>query len=265
MIKQKLLRISSLVTLSFIAFISAAVISTLDEPQGRGEESMESHAERSGAMNALEFWSASRAYPDKDIPSATYFREFERATREAKGSRRFPDAITSWRSIGPNNLSGRALSVAVTPQNHNTIYVGSASGGVWRSHTGGVEGDWERIPTGFPVLGVSAIAIDPNDSNTIFIGTGEVYRSGIALGGLVVRTTRGSFGMGVLKTTDYGATWTKSLDWSLNQERGVQAVKLNPLNPHTIYAATTIGFYISQNAARAGIPSSSTRWRRISL
>src|SRR6185436_986851 len=160
--KIQSLRLPAIITCSIIAFISSALFCSRGGPQGRREEATEPGGEKSGAMNALEFWSASRAYPEKDIPGATYFREFERATREAKGSRRTSDAITSWKSIGPNNLSGRALSVAVTPQNHNTIYVGSASGGVWRSHTGGVEGDWKRIATGFPVLGVSAIAIDPN-------------------------------------------------------------------------------------------------------
>ncbi len=203
---------------------------------------------RSGALEALEFWSAARAYPDKDFPSDKYYKAYEYANRTFKKERPSVDAITQWQSIGPVNLAGRTISVAVDPESTSTVYVGSASGGLWRSKTGGLSGDWQRIPTGYPVLGVGAIAIDPTNSNTIYIGTGEVYRYQIALGGLVIRTTRGSFGMGILKTTDKGLTWTKSLDWSLQQQLGVQAIKINPLNPHTLFAATTIGLYKTTDA-----------------
>ena len=141
------------------------------------------------------------------------------------------------------NLSGRFISIAINPLNGHTVYVGSASGGLWRSRTGGLGHDWNRVVTGYPVLGVGAIAIDPHDSNTIFIGTGEVYRDQGALGGVVIRTTRGSYGIGILKTTDGGSTWTPSLDWSFNQERGVQSIRINPLNTKTVLAATTVGLY----------------------
>ena len=73
-----------------------------------------------------------------------------------------------------------------------------------------------------------------------------MYQS--SAGGLVIRTTRGSYGMGILKTTNGGATWTKSLDWSYNNQRGVQMLRMNPLNPNTIYAATTEGVYKSMDA-----------------
>ncbi|MBI3766385.1 MAG: T9SS type A sorting domain-containing protein [Ignavibacteriales bacterium] len=150
--------------------------------------------------------------------------------------------------MGPLNVVGRMISVAVNPRNGNTVYAGSASGGLWRSYTGGLAGDWQRIPTGYPVLGVAAIAIDSSDTNTIYIGTGEVYRYQGTFGGLAIRTTRGSYGLGILKTTNGGSTWTKSLDWSMNQERGVQAIRINPLNRSTIYAATTEGIYRSYDA-----------------
>ena len=50
-----------------------------------------------------------------------------------------------------------------------------------------------------------------------------MYRYEGTAGGLVIRTTRGSYGMGILKSTDAGITWTKTLDWSYNQQRGVPA------------------------------------------
>ena len=150
--------------------------------------------------------------------------------------------------MGPNNLSGRTISLAINPQDHNTVFAGSASGGLWRSRTGGQAGDWQRIRIGYPVLGVGSIAIAPNDSTTMYIGTGEVYSYSGTFGGLVARTTRGSYGYGIFKSTDAGATWMKSLDWTNDQQRGVEAIKVNPLNPHTLWAATTNGIYKSTDA-----------------
>ena len=110
---------------------------------------------------------------------------------------------------------------------------------------------WEYVKTGFPVNAVGAIAIPQNDSNTIYIGTGEVYGYQTSTGGLNIRTTRGSYGIGILKSTNAGLTWTKSLDWAYNQRRGVQALKINPLNPNTIYAGTTEGVFKSFDAGNS--------------
>ena len=62
------------------------------------------------------------------------------------------------------------------------------------------------------------------------------------------RNTRGSYGIGILKSTDGGKTWKKSLDWSYEQQRGVQAMRLHPTTPDTIFAATSEGVYRSRDA-----------------
>lgn len=69
-------------------------------------------------------------------------------------------------------------------------------------------------------------------------------------GGLTIRETRGSYGMGILKTTDYGVTWTKSLDWSYNSERGIEKVRIDPNNFNIIWAATTEGTFKSTDAGQ---------------
>lgn len=206
-----------------------------------------------GAMQALDFWTRARAYPKNDIPPGKFTRAIAHRKQMLKELPRSVQSNNSWASIGPDNLSGRALSVAVNPQNSNTVYAGSASGGLWCSYTAGLS--WQRVETGFPVLGVAAIAIAPNDSNLMYIGTGEVYRYQVAAGGLVIRTTRGSYGIGVLKTTDAGKTWSKSLDWPENVEGGVQCIRLNPLNPNTILAATTDDIYKSTDAGKTWYPT----------
>ena len=159
----------------------------------------------SGAWQALQFWSRQRAFPDNDIPSNKYYEQYLQISQNLRESD-FA-ATEPWESIGPHNIGGRTLSLAFNPQNTNTIFAGSASGGIWRSYTGGIGSQaWQMIPTGYPVLGVSSIAIPPNDSNTIYIGTGEVYNYQNSYGGVTIRVTRGSYGIGILKSTDYGLT-----------------------------------------------------------
>ncbi|GMU95763.1 T9SS type A sorting domain-containing protein [Ignavibacterium album] len=199
----------------------------------------------SGALEALQNWNYKRAYPGTDIPASKYYEAYI----AKKNLRKISGVNYQWEQIGPHNIGGRTLDVEFNPQNPNTIFAGSASGGIWRSYTAGIGPTaWERIETGYPVLGVSSIAISPNDSNIIYIGTGEVYNYQLALGGEVIRTTRGSYGIGILKTTDYGQTWTKSLDWSYEQQRGVNDVEIDPNNDSIIWAATTEGIFKSTDA-----------------
>jgi photosystem II stability/assembly factor-like uncharacterized protein len=150
--------------------------------------------------------------------------------------------------MGPYNVPGRMISVTVNPLNTSILLAGSASGGLWRTNDAATGKGWKRIQTGFPTLGVMAIAINPIDTNMIYIGTGEVYGYHKSIGGTVIRTTRGSYGIGILKSTDGGKTWSKSLDWTLNQQRGVQCIRINPQNPNSIFAATTEGIYKSVDA-----------------
>ncbi|MBI5214140.1 MAG: T9SS type A sorting domain-containing protein [Ignavibacteriae bacterium] len=203
---------------------------------------------RSGAMEALDFWSRARAYPELDVPADKYFKAYQYDKAKFKRSDRQTNAAGIFEPLGPLDLQGRSLSVAVNPQNSNTIYLGSASGGLWRSNTMGLEHDWWQVPLGHPALGISSIVIDPLDTNVMYLGTGEVYRYQGSFGGITIRTTRGSVGIGILKTTDGGATWTKSLDWSSNQQRGIQKVILNPKNHNSVWAGTTEGIYFSSDA-----------------
>ena len=234
---------SALLILAFAATLVLALLaSTLRTDVGERE------TDRSGAREALDFWTQSRAYPNTDIPAATYYSAYTASKLRVKEVSRAIAASSIWEPIGPLNLQGRTLSVALNPQNPRTVYVGTASGGLWRSHAEGASGDWERIPLGYPALGVAAIVIDPTDSNTIYIGTGEVYQYQTASGGLVIRTTRGSYGVGLLKSTNGGLNWTKSIDWTMNQERGIQQLAINPSNPKTLFAATTEGIFKSIDA-----------------
>ncbi len=228
-------------------------------PSGKDDQSPAT----SGALKGLQLLTSARTYPREDIPAtgtASAFESMQTALLEKARADELLQTSTDpepWQAIGPRNIGGRTLAIAFNPQNPNTIYAGSASGGLWRSTSGGIGPNaWEYVPTGFPVLGVSSIAIAPEDSNIIYIGTGEVYGSAVTQPGITgERLTRGVYGIGILKSTDGGQTWRKSLDWLFNQRRGVQMVKINPLRPESVWAATTEGTYKSVDAGQS--------WRQV--
>jgi len=133
----------------------------------------------SGAYRALNFFSEQRAYPYNSIPDISHYSAYEKVLLQRLASRENQLYTPPWQTIGPHNTGGRTIAIAFNPQNPNTIYAGSASGGLWRSKTAGVgQAAWEYIPTGYPVLSVCSIDFAPGDSNTIYIGTGEVYNVG---------------------------------------------------------------------------------------
>ncbi len=200
----------------------------------------------SGAYEALAFWTAQRAYPGTELPSEGFAAAV--AVRRAMEAERRGEGETPWEPIGPQNVGGRTLAIVLNPERPETVWAGSAGGGLWRSYDQGFGGTWERVSTGLGVTAASAVALAPGDTSTMYLGTGEVYRYAESIGGVVYRPTRGSYGMGILKSTDGGATWTKSLDWTRNQERGVQMIRVDPNDASTVWAATTEGIYVSRDA-----------------
>jgi photosystem II stability/assembly factor-like uncharacterized protein len=200
-----------------------------------------------GAFHGLQLLNKGRAYPNPDIPQDGYGKAFDYHKAE------FLDKVSlrddrEWEAMGPLNTTGRTLTMAFNPQNPNTIYAGSASGGLWRSYEEGEGLSWQKVETGLPTLGVSTIAFAPADSMTMYIGTGEVYNINRTGDDGAYRSTRGSYGFGILKSTDGGETWTKSLDWTYNNQEGVWMIDVSQSNPNIITAATTDGIYRSMDA-----------------
>lgn len=200
-----------------------------------------------GARLSLGYLGDVRAYPNRQVPALGFAQAFEESQLMESRQKRKGKASTVWETLGPVNVGGRTLALAINPIHPDTMFAGSASGGLWKSTTAGVGlNAWEYVSTGFPVLGVSAIAMDPQNPEVMFIGTGEDYGTDVNMPGIgPVRTTRGSYGIGILKSTDGGDTWTKSLDWTLDQRRSVQKIQVNPLRSNTIWAATSEGTYRS--------------------
>jgi hypothetical protein len=225
-------------------------------------EHEEEEFEEGEILRGFDLWTEMRAYPNKEIKAPGFSRAFIEARQMSIQARSealemdLPNTAP-WSELAPLNFSGRILCVALHPSDPNTMYVGSASGGLWKTTNGGTGNasgiNWTNIPTGFPVNGIASVAINPSNPNEIYIGTGEVYSispgaTGTIGHGGAERTFRGSYGIGILKTTDGGVTWTKTLDFAASNLKGVMDMAINPASPSTVFAATTDGIYRTQNS-----------------
>ena len=148
--------------------------------------------------------------------------------------------VANWQSKGPFTTNvkkgqGRVNVFIIDPNNPNTYYVGAPSGGIWKSTDAGI--NWTPLSDQIPQIGVSGIAIDPNNSNIIYIATGD-------------DDARDTYSVGVLKSTDGGNTWnTTGLNFT-NTFSLANEIYIHPGNSNIVWVATSSGFYKSINAGQ---------------
>ena len=195
-------------------------------------------------------------------------------TTDAPKTPKYDDKVFSGlelRNIGPALTSGRVIDIAIDPQDKRTWYIGTAGGGVWKTTNNGT--------TFSPVFEdqstIGCITVDPNNSLTVWVGSGEnnsqrsvswgdgVYKStdggknwsnvGLKasehIGKIVVDPRNSNVvyvaaqgplwspggDRGLYKTTDGGKTWKAVL--TISENTGVTDVAFDPSNPDTLYAA----------------------------
>ena len=142
-----------------------------------------------------------------------------------------------WFSIGPVEFSGRCTNVDFHPSDPNIVYVGSASGGLWKSTDGG--DSWSTSTDFLPTLAIGAVCVLPWNPDIVLIGTGE--GSGVGY----LQAGKGIFGNGLLKSTDGGATWSStSLGYTIPSVHGFNVIEDNPTT-HTILAGANDGLWRS--------------------
>ena len=133
-----------------------------------------------------------------------------------------PWSNMQWREIGPALPGGRVAAVAGSATDANLYYLGSAGGGVWKSGDGGET--WEAVFEKEKVAAIGAVAIDPNNNDVVWAGTGESNpRNDV------------TWGDGVYKTTDAGKTWK---NMGLEGSRHISRILVDPKNSnHVIVGA----------------------------
>jgi photosystem II stability/assembly factor-like uncharacterized protein len=128
----------------------------------------------------------------------------------------------SFRNIGPAFTSGRIGDIAIHPNNENVWYVAVASGGVWKTTNSGTT--WKPIFDNEKSYSIGCITIDPNNSHTIWVGTGE------NVGGRHV-----AFGDGIYVSHDDGSTWK---NMGLKDSEHLSKIIVHPEDPNTIWAVS---------------------------
>lgn len=199
-----------------------------------------------GSYNGLTAWSKHRSWPQPRFPSKGLQAGFEHVRKHLPAVEPLQKRETLWRPV-PAARAGRSLALAFDPHQPGVLYAGSASGGLWVTDSADTTPVWRRVETGYPVLGVGAIALDPAQPDQVLIGTGEVYGFAESRPGVARRETRGSYGIGILKSRDAGRTWVPVLDWRDRQETGVQDLTYDPNQAGRVWAATSEGVFRSED------------------
>ncbi|MEO7965295.1 MAG: glycosyl hydrolase, partial [Gemmatimonadaceae bacterium] len=125
------------------------------------------------------------------------------------------------RSIGPAMTSGRVMSIAVQPNNPGVIYIGTASGGLWKSTSGGAQ--WTPVMDKEGSYSIGWVTIDPVHPNVVWVGTGE-------------RNAQRSvaYGDGVYRSDDAGRSWKNV---GLKNSEHIGRIIVNPKDPNIVYVA----------------------------
>jgi photosystem II stability/assembly factor-like uncharacterized protein len=138
-----------------------------------------------------------------------------------------------WRSIGPANMGGRIADIEGVPGNPNIVYVASSSGGLWKTINGGTT--WSPIFERQGTISMGDIALEPNNPDVIWAGTGEsATRNSV------------SFGDGVYRSNDGGKSWQHL---GLKETERISKILIHPRNPDTVYVGA-LGHAFAPNPER---------------
>jgi len=206
-----------------------------------------------------------RAYPNQTIPPGAMARarqEHEQRfgplrQQQAPGAPP-PFNQTQWTSIGPTLISqpppppsnprasGRISAIAIDPttnvNNTNTIFIGGAAGGVWKTEDGGKT--WRALTDTQCSLAMGSIAIDPRNSQVIYAGTGELNFG-----------ADNYYGCGLLKSTDGGITWTQmgASVFAPPNQPGARISKV-AITGNTVVVASDFGVFRSTDGGSSFTP-----------
>lgn len=199
------------------------------------------------AFKRWEWFTEPRVYPTGDLKLGSRSKSFEEfqkflianpAAAQKINSTTATSSTGNWTPMGPfgspiNGDAGRLTFIRFMPGNINTIFVGTGAGGLWVSTNGG--STWTTNTNSLTVLGCSDLAINPLNTNIMYLATGDVDAGD-------------TYSTGVLKSIDGGLTWnTTGLSYLVSNSRRIGRLLINPLNPNILFAATSQGLYRTNN------------------
>jgi PKD repeat protein len=183
-----------------------------------------------------------RVFPRGDVKDA--YKAYEEFVKYQRANPAFfvqnqTRSTGNWTVMGPIGAptsgggAGRINFVRFMPGNTNIIFAGSPAGGLWKTTNGGTS--WSTNTDQLTVIGCTDIAIDPANNDILYLATGD-------------GDAGDTYSIGVLKSTDGGATWnTTGLSWTVNQGRRISKLLIHPTNSQIVLAATSNGVYRTTN------------------
>lgn len=199
--------------------------------------------QRAGGPNAVE--------PENARWTALQQRAEMLAT-QPRGAGIFPGG---WKWLGPGNIGGRLRAIVIHPTTPNTMWIGSAGGGIWKTTNGGAS--WAPCDDFLPSLAVSTMVIDKTNPNVLYAGTGEGFFE-TEDGTMNTSAIRGA---GIFKTTDGGTTWVQLASTANPDFYQVNRLAIHPTNPLILLAATRSGIWRTTDGGQTW----SKKWSGIAL
>ncbi|MGA9115519.1 MAG: hypothetical protein WB626_01975 [Bacteroidota bacterium] len=200
------------------------------------------------SFKRFEWFYRQRAMPGLAIPEGALERA--REAEEARDLLRGPAERLldlSWTAIGPAGVvstwpaqwgvvSGRVRALAIHPTDPNTVYIGPAAGGIWKTTDAGWT--WQDAGVSLASLTFGAIAIDPSNPQVVYAGGGESIH--------YFNTTTYN-GKGLYKSTNGGSSWTQITN-GFGSTTHFSALRVSPTSSGTLFAALGSGYYYSTPA-----------------
>ncbi|MES2513409.1 MAG: T9SS type A sorting domain-containing protein [Bacteroidota bacterium] len=201
------------------------------------------------AFRRWEWYMEPRVYPSGDLKFGSRSKALEEfnkyliqnpvAAQKIQSINAATSTTGNWTPMGPfgspiGGDAGRVTFIRFMPGNFNTIFLGTGAGGLWVSTDNG--STWNTNTNSLAVLGCSDLAIDPSNTNIMYLATGDVDAGD-------------TYSTGILRSIDGGVTWTSTgLAWAVSSQRRIGRLLVNPLNPNILFAATSLGIYRTNNA-----------------
>jgi len=151
------------------------------------------------------------------IKQDVYLKEMKKAN-EMHALR---DGEIDWEFVGPTNIGGRITDIEMPTGQSSTIYVGAATGGLLKTNNAGFS--WEQMFSSVPTISIGDIAIDPQNQDILYVGTGEANSSSYSF-----------LGSGIYKSLDAGDTWQYS---GLEESAYIGRVIVDHINSERVFAA----------------------------
>jgi len=234
-------RLSSATLAGLLGLAACSTSPPIEEPLLEGDELRE---EGEAHPHGARIRAAQRRSADGTVPVDAIVRmKAQRDRLLAAQPAMLAPLLSNWQWLGPGNIGGRIRAIAIHPTKTTTMWIGSVTGGIWKTTNGGAS--WLPLDDFAPVIAVSDLDIDPKNPDKIYASTGEAGFFDTVEGTSILAASRGA---GIFVTTNGGTNWsqlasTKGTDFQL-----INRLAISPADNKVLVVATPRGIFRSSDA-----------------